>query len=120
MQQRAQQEKERSVENLMFLRFLKAVLQQSRHVESLKSVLFSHKGFTVEEAFALIDSDKDGTIELEEVEKLMLKHRFDCQGLHHLFADGDVTYSQWKKLLTPAGIVPRTTTYEGTFEQRET
>lgn len=113
--------------NFMFLRLLKSILQSQRHVESLKQLLFSHRGFSIDEAFAMIDTNKDGIISGKEILDMMTKYDFDTTGLNqlidHLNKDGDVeiSYNKFVEAVTPVTKYQKGPAgYEGTFEQRET
>lgn len=44
-------------------------------------MLFSHSGFSVDEAFGLIDESKDGVITAAEISDIIQKHCFDQSDL---------------------------------------
>lgn len=46
----------------MFLRLVKQMLQSQRQIETLRETLFSHKAFSVSEAFRVFDLDNSGVI----------------------------------------------------------
>lgn len=53
----------------MFLRFLKTILNVERRNESLREMLWSHKGFSLESAFEHLDRNKSNTISADEFDK---------------------------------------------------
>lgn len=123
---RAEEEKARSVKNYMFLRFLKTVLKAQHSVETAKQLLFSHQGFSVEEAFAAIDANKDGIITAQEISDIMKKHCFDTSGLIDLIAymdkdtSGEISFAKFKEAVTPITPAPKCGKFEGSFEAKET
>jgi hypothetical protein len=50
-----QTEKARTVENFMFLRFVKLLIRTNRNIEDAKTALFNHSTFTMEDSFAYFD-----------------------------------------------------------------
>ena len=70
--------------NFMFLRLLKSFLLSQKKLESLKQTLFSHKGWSTTEAFRLIDSNNDGTIEASEINEVYEKYELGASNLNNL------------------------------------
>jgi Ca2+-binding EF-hand superfamily protein len=65
--------KAEQIENAMFVRYLKQVMTVERQNESLREMLFSHKTFNVQEAFALLDADCSGDIDAAEMVSSFVK-----------------------------------------------
>ena len=110
----------------MFLRLLKTVLKSQNNVESAKQALFSHQGFSVEEAFALIDTNKDGIITAQEISDCMTKQTFDTTGLQDLMSfmnknnKEDIPFNKFKEAITPMLPVTKCGSFQGSFEAKET
>jgi hypothetical protein len=64
---REKAEREKQSENFMFLRLFKHLVQQNKHTELHREMLFSHKHFNVVDTFRMFDGDKDGTIDAQEI-----------------------------------------------------
>ena len=60
-------EKERQVENFMFLRMIKTMVKTNRQLEDSRACLFSHKTFSLEDSFKLFDINQNGRIAVEEI-----------------------------------------------------
>jgi len=124
---RAEYEKERNVTNFLFLRLLKSILKDQRHIESLKQLLFSHRGFSIDEAFGQLDSNEDGLISGKEIQDVLTKYEFDVSDMQALIErlnkdhEVEISYSKFKEVITPLTKYPKNAGgYEGTFDQRET
>ena len=68
--------KAEQIENSMFLRYLKQVMTVERQNESLREMLFCHKTFSVQEAFASFDFNSSGDIDATELAEAFVKA--DC------------------------------------------
>ena len=67
-QQRAEKlEKERQVENFMFLRMIKMLIKTNRLLEDSRAALVAHKTFSLEESFKLFDVNENGRITAQEL-----------------------------------------------------
>lgn len=124
---KAEYEKERNVTNFLFLRLLKAILKDQRHIESLKQLLFSHRGFSINEAFSQLDTNEDGLISGKEIQDVLTKYDFDVSNMDALIQrlnkdhEVEISYSKFQEVVTPMTKYPRNAGgYEGTFEQKET
>ena len=60
-------EKERQVENFMFLRMIKLMIKTNRLLEDSRAALFSHKTFSLEDSFNLFDVNENGRLTNEEI-----------------------------------------------------
>ena len=123
---RSEEEKQRSIKNYMFLRLLKTVLKSQNNVESAKQALFCHQGFSVEEAFALIDANQDGIITAQEISDCMTKQTFDTTGLQDLMSfmnknnKEDIPFNKFKEAIAPMLPVTKCGSFQGSFEAKET
>lgn len=54
---REKAERERQTEQFMFLRLIKQLIKQNKHVESVRELLFSHKHFNLQDTFRHFDAD---------------------------------------------------------------
>jgi len=76
-----QLEKERQVENFMFLRFIKLLIRSNRQIEDAKNSLFQHKTFSLEESFRLFDFNNDGHVSTQELTKVFADHNIELANL---------------------------------------
>lgn len=77
MARRAEELKARQIEQFMFLRFLKTIINGERRNEGLREVLFSHKAFSIEGAFRHFDKDEDNEISAHEFDEAFSKADLD-------------------------------------------
>jgi hypothetical protein len=89
-------------------------------------MLFSHKAFSVQEAFKVLDADNDGTVSAAEFRECFVKNNLHMDGEFFGLPNEDdqsmFTYNELAELITPFGHHHnhRVAFYDGTFEQRET
>ena len=53
----------------MFLRLIKLLVKQNKHIENLREMLFSHKHFNLVDTFKLFDSDNSGTLDAHKLQE---------------------------------------------------
>jgi Ca2+-binding EF-hand superfamily protein len=89
-------------------------------------MLFSHKAFSVQEAFKVLDADNDGTVSAAEFRECFVKNNLhlDCEffGLPNEDDQSMFTHNELAEIITPFGHHHnhRVAFYDGSFEQRET
>lgn len=60
---REKAEQQKQCEQFMFLRLIKQLIKQNKHVESLREMLFSHKHFNLQDTFRHFDADASGVLD---------------------------------------------------------
>ena len=107
--QRQEEEKQRHIRNFLFLRLVKDVLKHERSVEYVKQVLFSHKGFSVHDAFRFLDVQQRGEISATDLEEVFAKHNLVLNNASLVVdacdVDDDATidYKELENAISPAG-----------------
>jgi Ca2+-binding EF-hand superfamily protein len=107
--QRQEEEKQRHIRNFLFLRLVKDVLKHERSVEYVKQVLFSHKGFSVHEAFRFLDVQQRGEVSAADLEEVFAKHNLVLNNASLVVdacdVDDDATidYKELENAISPAG-----------------
>lgn len=61
----------------MFLRFVKLLIRTNRTVEDAKTALFNHKTFSLEDSFALFDTNKNGKLTETELTQVFSDHNIE-------------------------------------------
>lgn len=118
---RAEELKARQIEQFMFLRFLKTLINVERRNEGLREVLFCHKTFSVEAAFEHFDKDGNNTVEAAEFEEAFVKadlstaNKFSEKVVELMDCDDDnsVDMREFANAVTPLDAAYRRRQYVG-------
>lgn len=94
----------------MFLRLVKTIVQQSRVSENAREVLNSHRTFSAEKGFALLDKNREGKFALDEILHAFAFHGIEVDSAHldtliDLIdddEDGSVDFREWQAAISPA------------------
>jgi Ca2+-binding EF-hand superfamily protein len=78
---REAEEKERAVENFMFLRFIKLLVKTNNQIDNAKKTLFGHRTFNLDDCFTLFDSNKNGVISVTELHDVFAEHNIEVVNL---------------------------------------
>lgn len=73
----------------MFLRLIKLLLKQNKHIESFRELLFSHKHFNLADTFKLFDDDCTGVLDAQKFADGFAQFNigFDLDDLERLTVD---------------------------------
>jgi len=107
---RKKQETERLIECTMFLRLVKLIVNQSRVTENAKEVLNSHRTFSCEKGFALLDKNREGKFAMDEILHVFAFHGIEVdsgalEGIVELIdddEDGTIDFREWQAAVSPS------------------
>lgn len=91
----------------MFLRLVKHIIYHGRCIEILRETLFSHKSFSVSEAFRLFDQDQSGSITEAELSKVFAANNIETRDLNRIVdlfgcsKDKTLNFYEFQDMITP-------------------
>ena len=111
----------------MFLRYIKAVMKANSQLQQARESLFSHRTFSVEDAFALLDVNKSGVLSSQELHQVFSDHEIEIDDLDRvveiadLDEDGTLDFKELSLAITPdnVGAIRREPMYNISLEERK-